>query len=113
MKSEIPAIILAGGLGTRLRGVVSDLPKSMAPVNGKPFLHYIFRYLVKQNISEVVLSVGYKHETIRDFFASEYLGITIQYAIEAEPLGTGGGIKKAFQSVDDFAFVLNGDTFFD
>ncbi|MES2621699.1 MAG: nucleotidyltransferase family protein [Bacteroidota bacterium] len=108
-----PAIILAGGLGTRLRGVVSGLPKAMAPLNGKPFLHYIFRYLVRQNISEVILSVGYKRETIQEYFGSEYLGIKVQYAIEEEPLGTGGGIKKAFQLVNDFAFVLNGDTFFD
>lgn len=111
--SNYPAIILAGGLGTRLREVVSELPKALAPVNGKPFLHNIFQYLVKQNISEVVLSVGYKRETIQEYFGGEYLGISVQYAIEEEPLGTGGGIKKAFQLVNDFAFVLNGDTFFD
>jgi D-glycero-alpha-D-manno-heptose 1-phosphate guanylyltransferase len=111
--ASYPAIILAGGLGTRLRGVIDDLPKSMAPVNGKPFLHYIFQYLVKQDISKVVLSVGYKREVIQEYFGAEYLGIAIQYAIEEEPLGTGGGIKKALQLVNAFAFVLNGDTFFD
>jgi D-glycero-alpha-D-manno-heptose 1-phosphate guanylyltransferase len=108
-----PAIILAGGLGTRLRSVINDLPKPMAPVNGKPFLHYIFQYLVRQEIKEVVLAVGYKHESIRDFFGDDYAGISIQYSIELEPLGTGGGIKQAFRIVQDAAFVINGDTFFD
>lgn len=115
-KSEIrnvPAIILAGGLGTRLRGVINDLPKTMAPVNGKPFLHYVFKYLVRQKISAVVLSIGYKRESIQEYFGNKYLGISIQYAIEEEPLGTGGGIKKAFELIHDYAFVLNGDTFFD
>src|ERR1017187_8088006 len=94
-----PAIILAGGLGTRLRPVIQDLPKPMAPVNGKPFVHYIFQYLVKQQVSEVILSVGFKHETIREFFGSEYAGIKIQYSVEDEPLGTGGGIKQAFDLI--------------
>ena len=107
-----PAIILAGGLGTRLRSVINDLPKPMAPVNGKPFLHYIFQYLMREQIKEVVLSVGYKHETIKEFFGDKYLGIKIQYSVEEEPLGTGGGIKQAFDLVDDAAYVLNGDTFF-
>ncbi|MDB5283956.1 MAG: hddC 2 [Bacteroidota bacterium] len=108
-----PAIILAGGLGTRLRAVINDMPKSMAPVNGKPFLHYIFQYLVKQNITDAILAVGYKHEVVRDFFGDKYLGIKIRYSVEEEPLGTGGGIKQAFALVEDLAFVLNGDTFFD
>jgi D-glycero-alpha-D-manno-heptose 1-phosphate guanylyltransferase len=104
---------LAGGLGTRLRSVISDLPKPMAPVNGKPFLHYIFRYLGKQGIGKAILSVGYKYEAIHDFFGEAYEGIQIQYSVESEPMGTGGGIKKAFELVSDTAFVLNGDTFFD
>jgi D-glycero-alpha-D-manno-heptose 1-phosphate guanylyltransferase len=108
-----PVIILAGGLGTRLRPVISDLPKPMAPVNGKPFLHYLFQYLTRYEISEAILSVGYRHEAIADFFGNEYLGIKVQYSIEEEPLGTGGAIKKAFELADDCAYVLNGDTFFD
>jgi len=107
-----PAIILAGGLGTRLRSVINDLPKPMAPVNGKPFLHYIFQYLKQERISEVILSVGYRHEAIEEFFGREYAGIKIQYSVEEEPLGTGGGIKQAFDLVDGPAYVLNGDTFF-
>src|ERR1700739_1496243 len=94
--SNYPAIVLAGGLGTRLRSVINDLPKPMAPVNGKPFLHYIFQYLKSEQIKDVILSVGYKHEVIKDFFGEEYLGIKVRYSIEEEPLGTGGGIKQAF-----------------
>jgi len=109
----IPAIVLAGGLGTRLRSVISDLPKPMAPVNGKPFLHYIFLYLQKQGITDVVLSVGYKSEVIKEFFGDKYVGINIRYAVENEPLGTGGGIRQAMSMIDSDAYVLNGDTFFD
>ena len=107
------AIVLAGGLGTRLRGIIHDLPKPMAPIAGKPFLHFLFKYLQKQKIARVILSVGYKYESIKDFFGKEYLGIKIEYSVEEMLLGTGGGIKKAFTLVDDFAFVLNGDSFFD
>jgi D-glycero-alpha-D-manno-heptose 1-phosphate guanylyltransferase len=84
----------------------------MALINGKPFLHYIFKSLKEQNIESIILSVGYKNEIIKDFFKDNYLGITVKYAIEEEPLGTGGAIKHAFSLVDDDAFVLNGDTFF-
>ena len=109
----IPAIVLAGGLGTRLRSVVSDLPKPMAPVCGKPFLHFIFLYLQRQGITEVILSVGYKSEVIKDFFGNNYASINIKYAVEEEPLGTGGGIAQAMAMIDSDVFVLNGDTFFD
>lgn len=113
MKNQTPVIILAGGFGTRLSTVVKDVPKPMAPINDKPFLHYIFKELEHQNIKNVVLSVGHLKEVIQDFFQDNYLGISIQYAIENEPLGTGGGIKHAFNFVEEDAFVLNGDTFFD
>ena len=109
----LPAIILAGGLGTRLRTVVSEIPKPMAPVCGKPFLHYLFQYLKKQAISEVILSVGYKAELIQEYFRESYLDIAIRYAIEQEPLGTGGGIKQAMLVANSDAYILNGDTFFD
>ncbi len=85
----------------------------MAPVNGKPFLHYIFKELQHQKIQQAVLSVGHLKEIIQDYFQDSYLGISIQYAVEHEPLGTGGGIKHAFSLVEGDAFVLNGDTFFD
>lgn len=107
------AIILCGGLGTRLKSVISDVPKPMAPINGKPFLEFIFEYLKKQNIKEVILAVSYKYEIIKAYFKDEFLGIKIKYSIEKEPLGTGGAIKQALNLVEKEAFVLNGDTFFD
>ncbi len=106
-------IILAGGFGTRLSSVVKDVPKPMAPIHGKPFLHYIFRELQQQQMQQVILSVGYLNQVVQDYFGDNYFGISIKYAVEYEPLGTGGGIRNAFQYVEDDAFVLNGDTFFD
>lgn len=113
MHTEIPAIVLAGGLGTRLRSVIQDLPKPMAMINGKPFLHYVFLYLTKQNITKAILAVGYKSMAIESFFGDKYLDVKIEYSRETEPLGTGGGIKKAFSYVQGLAYVINGDTFFD
>src|ERR1041385_3540817 len=108
------AIILAGGLGTRLRSVVNDLPKSMAPVNGKPFLHYLFLWLKKYEINRAVLSVGYLSEKVEEYFGEEYLGIKITYAKEESALGTGGGIRLAMEKCSGaHVLVLNGDTFFD
>lgn len=110
---NLPAIILAGGFGTRLQSVVKDVPKPMAEINGIPFLKYLFQYLKQQNIEDVILSVGYKHDVIVDYFGKEFDGIKINYVIEDKPLGTGGAIRKAFEIAGDEAFVLNGDTFFD
>ncbi|EAH6000058.1 D-glycero-D-manno-heptose 1-phosphate guanosyltransferase [Campylobacter coli] len=107
------AIVLAGGLGTRLRSVVQDLPKPMAPINGKPFLAFVLEYLKKQGITEIILSVSYKYELIQEYFKDEFLGIKIKYSIEKEPLGTGGAIKETLKFVKNEAYVLNGDTFFD
>jgi D-glycero-alpha-D-manno-heptose 1-phosphate guanylyltransferase len=108
------AIVLAGGLGTRLQGVVSDVPKPMAPVAGKPFLAYLLDYLKKNSIEKVVLAVGYKHEVIVDFFGNNYNGINLTYAIEHEPMGTGGGIANALSYINgEETFLLNGDSFFD
>jgi D-glycero-alpha-D-manno-heptose 1-phosphate guanylyltransferase len=109
----LEAIILAGGFGTRLRGIVDDMPKSMASVNGHPFLEYLFNYLLGQGIRRIILSVGYKKEMIQSYFKDHYRGISISYAIEDEPLGTGGGIKNAFMQVEgEMAFTLNGDSLF-
>src|SRR4051812_11884767 len=101
-------IILAGGLGTRLRSVVSDLPKCMAPVNGKPFLAYVIDDFQKQGITEFIFSVGYKQEAIEEYLNKELstpvppnAGINYQLSIEEEPLGTGGAIKKACSLVNN------------
>jgi D-glycero-alpha-D-manno-heptose 1-phosphate guanylyltransferase len=107
------AIILSGGFGTRLRDIVSDVPKPMAPINGKPFLAILIEYLKKQGITEVILAIGYLKEKIIDYFKNEYQGIIIKYSIEQEPLGTGGAIYQAFDLIkdDNPVFILNGDTF--
>jgi D-glycero-alpha-D-manno-heptose 1-phosphate guanylyltransferase len=106
------AIILAGGKGTRLQSVVNDLPKPMAPVNGKPFLWHLLSYLTQQGVSRFILSVGYKHRAIIDYFGNSFNNAEIEYAIEQEPLGTGGGIKLAVSKVKSNQFwVINGDTF--
>ena len=106
------AIVLVGGLGTRIRSVVSAVPKPMAPVAGQPFLTYLLQFLEAQGIQRVVLAAGYKNEAIRDFFGSRYQSLQLAYSIEEEPLGTGGGLRKAMPLVEGaHAFVLNGDTF--
>lgn len=106
-------IILAGGFGTRLQSVVSDLPKPMAPVRNRPFLEYQLDYLKQSGINDVILSVGYLHDAVIRHFGDCYNDVRLQYAIEYQPLGTGGGIKFAtsLMSGED-ALVLNGDSFF-
>jgi D-glycero-alpha-D-manno-heptose 1-phosphate guanylyltransferase len=108
------AIILAGGFGTRLRHIVSDVPKPMAPVNNKPFLEYIFNYLSKYNFSKIIMAVGYKSDLIKEHFGDSFKEIKIEYSEEVIPLGTGGAIKKAVSICrDKEIFIINGDTFFD
>ncbi len=107
------AIILAGGLGTRLKGIIEDIPKPMAPINNQPFLQYLLNYLHNEGIEKVILSVGYKHHVISDYFGQVYKGMNLEYAIEDEPLGTGGAIALALQkSTQKNVFILNGDTLF-
>jgi D-glycero-alpha-D-manno-heptose 1-phosphate guanylyltransferase len=107
------AIVLAGGLGTRLKPVVGDLPKSLAPVGGKPFLSYLLNHAKKQGIKKFVFALGHKSDQI-EHFVKEYLPAgSYTFSIEEEPLGTGGGIYKACSQVSTpDAIVLNADTFF-
>ncbi len=106
------AIILAGGFGTRLATVVSDVPKPMAPVAGRPFLERLLDRLIVQGISQVVLAVGYKREIIQNHFGARYKNLEVRYSVESEPLGTGGALRQAFDEAGlDQAFALNGDTF--
>ncbi len=108
------AIILAGGHGTRLQSVVKDLPKPMAPVNGRPFLAYVMSNLRRHGISRFIMSVGYKHKAIQDYFGDSYKSMPITYVVEKTPLGTGGGIKAALDRARHSpVLVTNGDTFFD
>ena len=109
------AIILAGGLGTRLRDTVPDVPKPMAPLNGRPFLEYQLDYWIAQGIRHFILSVGYRSEAIVSHFGETYGGASLEYVVEAEPLGTGGGLLLAMDLLagDDAFLLLNGDTFFE
>ncbi len=108
------AIILAGGLGTRLQGVIGEAPKCMAPINGLPFLSYLFEYLEKQRCTRIILSLGYKNKPIIDWLEDQDIFFELDYIVENEPLGTGGGILAALEECEtDDVVVINGDTMFD
>ena len=107
------AIILAGGLGTRLRSVVTDVPKCMAPVAGQPFLKHVIRYFLSQGIERFIFSLGYKHEVIEEFLSREFPTLNFQCSIEEEPLGTGGAILLACRrAIESDVIVVNGDSLF-
>ena len=107
-------IVLAGGLGTRLRSVVSDLPKCMAPVAGRPFLYYLLKYMEVRRFTRVVLALGYMHESVQRWLAGEKWDFEIRCSLEETPLGTGGAVRQALSRTDgDEVYILNGDTFFD
>lgn len=111
-------IILAGGLGTRLRSVVHEIPKCLAPIGAnlyaeRPFLAYLLEWLVGQGVNHVVFSVGYLHEQVMAYVQSREWPFEYDFAVETEPLGTGGGIRLAMEQCrEDRVFVVNGDTFF-
>jgi D-glycero-alpha-D-manno-heptose 1-phosphate guanylyltransferase len=108
------AIILAGGLGTRLAGRLDGVPKPMAPVAGRPFLEILLSQLARAGCVRAILSVGYLHEVIEKHFGAEFSGVKIDYAVEYAPLGTGGAIRKGLGMVRaKSVLVLNGDTFLD
>jgi NDP-sugar pyrophosphorylase family protein len=105
-------LILAGGLGTRLRPVVSDRPKVLALVRGEPYLHHLLRYVGEQGFRRVVLLVGYGADAVRTSVAGHFPGLTIDFSEEERPLGTGGAVRNALPLVRSSAFlVLNGDSF--
>jgi D-glycero-alpha-D-manno-heptose 1-phosphate guanylyltransferase len=104
-------VILAGGLGTRLRPVVSDVPKPLAPIAGRPFLHWLLEGLARQGIARIVLATGYMAEAIRDSVGTSHAGMEVLHAREPAPLGTGGAIWAALgHCTGGRVFVLNGDT---
>ena len=107
------AIVLAGGLGTRLQGVIgTEQPKCMAPVNNAPFLSYLFTYLDKY-CTRVMLSLGYRSKPVIEWLDGQDVGFEVDYVIEQEPLGTGGGILAAIEdAATDDVVVVNGDTMF-
>lgn len=107
----LTGIILAGGLGTRLRSVVSEVPKALAPVAGRPFLAWLLDFLSINGFSRVILATGYKGEMILDAFGETYKGMSLIYSKEESPLGTGGALAKAIDFVQtEYVFVINGDT---
>lgn len=108
------AIVLAGGFGTRLRHVVPDLPKPMAPVSGRPFLEILIAALAAKGFRRLVLSLGYMAEKVVDYFGDRFAGMDLVYEIERTPLGSGGALRRALvRCGSDHVFVLNGDTYLD
>ncbi|MCB0337879.1 MAG: nucleotidyltransferase family protein [Bdellovibrionales bacterium] len=112
--SPLTAVVLAGGLGTRLRSHVSQVPKPMAPLGDKPFLEYLFLYLRKQSIERIIISVGYLGEQIVEYFGESYVDTPLVYVSETTRLGTGGAIAGVINEckLPSQIFVLNGDTLF-
>lgn len=107
-------IVLAGGFGTRLRQVVPELPKPMAPVAGRPFLEILLSMLAQKGFTRVVLSLGFMAEKIVAHFGDRYLGMELVHEVEAQPLGTGGAVRAALaRCVADHVFIFNGDTYLD
>jgi len=107
------AIILAGGLGTRLRSAVPELPKCMAPVGGRPFIHYVTDYFRREGIGHFIFALGYKSSYFEDFFAAAFPEGGYSLSLEQEPLGTGGAIRQACTlAKTGTVLILNGDTFF-
>ncbi|MDB5372325.1 MAG: hypothetical protein JWP04_967 [Belnapia sp.] len=111
MSLPTEAVVLAGGLGTRLRAVVSDVPKPLAPIAGRPFLHWLLDGLARQGIARVVLATGYMAGTVREVIGAGHAGMIIDHAEETVPLGTGGAVWAALGHCSgERVFVLNGDT---
>ena len=107
------AIVLAGGLGTRLKGVLKGLPKPMAPIRDRPFLEYQMDFWIDQGISRFILSVGHLNQKISSHFGDSYRSVQINYVQENTPLGTGGGLLMAAKNLAEPFLLLNGDTFFE
>lgn len=106
-------IVLAGGLGTRLRSVVEDLPKPMAPVAGRPFLEHVLQWAGTQGVTHAVLAVSYQWEKIQAHFGNHFQQIALSYSVETQPLGTGGGLRAALEyTTEPQIYSCNGDTLF-
>jgi D-glycero-alpha-D-manno-heptose 1-phosphate guanylyltransferase len=122
--SDVTGAILAGGLGTRLRSVVSDRPKVLAPVRGKPFLAHLLDQLLEAGVGRVVLLTGYRGEQIQEAFGDQYRELALAYSIEPAPLGTAGALRFALSQLFPASapgtngalhgvLVLNGDSYCD
>ncbi len=112
--ADCTAVILAGGLGTRLRSSVSDRPKVLADLKGQPFLSFLLNQVSLAGIRHVVLCTGYMADMIREFFGDIYKNLHLSYSKETEPLGTGGALRLAYPYLkSDPVLVMNGDSFID
>lgn len=108
------AIILAGGLGTRLRPLTDKTPKPLLPIKGKPILEHAINNFKRHKITDIILSIGYKADRIKEYFKDgSQLGANISYCIEDEPLGTGGAIKQASEGINEAFLAINGDNLAD
>lgn len=108
------AIVLAGGFGRRLRQLVPDLPKPMAPVAGRPFLEILLTSLARKDFRRVVLSLGYMADKVIAHFGDHFAGMALAHEVEQTPLGTGGAVRQALTRCrTDHVFVFNGDTYLD
>jgi D-glycero-alpha-D-manno-heptose 1-phosphate guanylyltransferase len=110
--SESPALVLVGGMGTRLRPAYADGPKALAPIQGKPFLAYLLKSLADNGLSRVVLCVGYRSEQIERWLENERLGLDIRCSHEDEPMGTAGALGLAYSRYarGERVFAMNGDS---
>jgi len=114
LELPVSAFILAGGLGTRLRQVVRDRPKPMAPVDGRPFLEILVFCLAQKGVRDFVFLTGYRGNAIEEHFVEHRPpGVSIAFCREEEPLGTGGAVKHAERFAGDPTLLVNGDTYFD
>ncbi len=105
-------VILAGGKGTRLKPLTYQIPKSLVPIHGKPFLHYQLEFIKSFNLNNVLLLVSYLGDQIEDYFGDgSRFGLKIEYSYEEIPLGTGGALKNAGDKLSDEFLLLNGDTY--
>lgn len=110
--AETTAVILAGGVGSRLRSVISDRPKVLAPIHDRPFLAYLLDVLQDAGVSEVVLCTGYMAGLVEETFGPTYGRMNIRYSRELTPLGTGGALRAAMSQIKtDSVLVMNGDSF--
>ena len=111
---SVPAIVLCGGAGLRLRSLIGSVPKGMAEVAGRPFLEVLLQQLRRYGFERVILAVGYQKEVIQQYFGKRALGLELEYSPESFPLGTGGAIRNAADLVEtDSVLIMNGDSYTD
>lgn len=108
------AIILAGGLGTRLRPLTENMPKPLLPIKGKPIVEHALLNFKKHGITDVIFSIGYRADLIKEYFGDgSKWGMSIEYCVEDQPMGTGGAIRKASEGISETFLVINGDNLAD